>query len=383
MRVLLHLQSTLRSLTGVGHYAAELHRCLCEQAPGEITGSMPQWMLKMYRGMGPQRNRVRWIMSLPLRAKMMAYQWMALRMGPFDLYHEPNFIPSPCKLPTIANIHDLSVPLYPQWHPEKRVQWFEQGMKRMLDQCVHFFTISDAVRREVINTVGLSPTRVTRIYLGVRPALRPLPQDEVALRLQELGLPPRYLLYVGTIEPRKNILTLLGAYCDLPSSLRQAYPLVLAGSWGWRTEEVAAFYEAEGKHKGVIRLGYVAEKDLGILYNGARALVYPSFYEGLGLPPLEMLACGGAVLASTADAIAEVVGGQAHLIDPQDVVGWRDGLQRVLMDEDWWKQLRGGSVEHARPFTWERCAEETIKVYRHIAAGRYDCGPPLKTAQVA
>src|SRR6185369_12251922 len=110
---------------------------------------------------------------------------------------------------------------------------------------------------------------------------------------------------------------------SLPESLRVRYPLVLVGGWGWNAGEVADYLSREARHRGVIHLGYVADADLPALYNGARALVYPSHYEGFGLPPLEMLACGGAVLASTAGAVAEVVGSQAHLIAADDFDGWR------------------------------------------------------------
>jgi alpha-1,3-rhamnosyl/mannosyltransferase len=128
--------------------------------------------------------------------------------------------------------------------------------------------------------------------------------------------------------------------------------------------------DARGSASGIIHLGYVPEAHLAALYNGARALVFPSLYEGFGLPPVEMLACGGAVLASTAGAVAETVGGQAHLIEPLDVDGWRQAMQRVLTDEDWWQSLRRGAVEAAKPFTWEQCAVDTIQVYRKLTGER-------------
>src|SRR5439155_17072924 len=137
----------------------------------------------------------------------------------------------------------------------------------------------------------------------------------------ELGLPLDYLLYVGTIEPRKNVLTLLRAYGELAPKLRRRCPLVLAGGWGWKSADVADYFRREAADKGVIHLGYTDDRHLPGLYAGARALVFPSFYEGFGLPPLEMLACGGAVLSSTAEALREVLGRHAHYVDPNDEGG--------------------------------------------------------------
>jgi alpha-1,3-rhamnosyl/mannosyltransferase len=181
-------------------------------------------------------------------------------------------------------------------------------------------------------------------------------------------LPSRYLLSLGTIEPRKNLLRLLRVYCSLPESLREHYPLLLVGDWGWNAGDVAEYLRSEARHRGVMHLGYVAEGDLAVLYNGARALLYPSHYEGFGLPPLEMLACGGAVLASTAAALVETVGGTAHLMPADDEDGWRKALVRVIEDEDWWRGLRAGAVMAAQPYTWERCAHITARVY-HQACG--------------
>jgi alpha-1,3-rhamnosyl/mannosyltransferase len=188
----------------------------------------------------------------------------------------------------------------------------------------------------------------------------------VAALLRKLGLPPRYLLYLGTIEPRKNLLLLLRAYCSLAQSLRERWPLLLVGSWGWNTADVADFFLREARHRGVRHVGYVAEEHLAAVYGGARALVYPSLYEGFGLPPVEMMACGGAVLASTAAALVETVGGRAHLTDPADLDGWRAALARVLTDDDWLRELRRGAVDVARPYTWDRCAADTLRVYRAL-----------------
>jgi alpha-1,3-rhamnosyl/mannosyltransferase len=124
-----------------------------------------------------------------------------------------------------------------------------------------------------------------------------------------------------------------------------------------------------------MRPGYLGDEELAVLYNGARALVCPSHYEGFGLPPVEMMACGGAVLASTAGALAETVGNQAHLIHPNDQDGWRAAMARVIEDEDWYLSLRRGTVERAHCFTWERCAAATLRVYRRL------CGEVVEQPQ--
>ena len=129
---------------------------------------------------------------------------------------------------------------------------------------------------------------------------------------------------------------------------------------------VADFYDDVARHRHVRHLGYVPDADLPALYNGARALVFPSHYEGFGLPPLEMLACGGAVLASTAGALVETVGRQAHMIEAQDLPGWREAMHRVMSDDDWRDKLRHGTQEVAHPYTWQRCASETFRIYNAV-----------------
>ena len=292
--------------------------------------------------------------------------------GRYELYHEPNVIPFHSSLPTVTTIHDLSVLLHPEWHPPARVRDYEQRFLRGVAQCVHFLTVSEFTRREVIAALGQPPERVTRTYNGVRETMRPLPVDAVRAVLRRLRLPPRYLLHVGTIEPRKNLLTLLHTYRLLPASLRDSCPLVLVGAWGWNHAEVGDFLETEGRALRVIHLGYLSERDLPSVYNGAVGLLLPSFYEGFGLPALEMLACGGAVVASTAEAFVELLSGQAHLIDPRDRDGWREAMRRLATDEDWRRSLRTGAAERAARFTWDACAEDTLRVYRVLSGTASD-----------
>jgi alpha-1,3-rhamnosyl/mannosyltransferase len=400
VRIVVNRLSTLGKKTGIGHYTVELLRCLRQQAGDQIACFPSGWLwhvrqwwsrygpLPSFGADGPEAGQGREKKTLRrwALAPFAALKWAALNSlrytgracmaahlhrvfkASFDLYHEPNLIPLPCDRPTLATLHDLSVLLHPEWHPTKRVKFFERHFQRGVSQCIHFLAISEFGRQEAIRILNLAPQRVTRTYMGIRSDLRPLSAGEVAPVLQRLGLPPRYLLYLGTLEPRKNLEVLLRAYCGLPEALRSRWPLLLVGTWGWNTQRLADLLHTEARHRGVVHLGYVADEHLAAIYNGARALVYPSLYEGFGLPPVEMMACGGAVLASTAGALVETVGARACLLEPQDEAGWRDAMRRVLLEDDWWQSLRQGAVELARPFTWERCAHDTLRVYRSLTA---------------
>lgn len=396
MRVVLNQSVTLGARTGIGHYTAELLRCLNEAMAGSVTAFPQGWVCRAARAsikaraaLGRTTGSASLASARPtVRARLQRCAWNLMRrwgraalaqslrlhcaLHKYQLYHEPNFIPLPCDLPTVATIHDLSVLRNPAWHPADRVAYFERYFQRGLAQCQHFLAISEFGRQEIIRTLGIPPERVTRTYMGTRPGLGPLPRAVVAATLRQLGLPANYLLYLGTLEPRKNALTLLRAYCGLPARLRERWPLILVGGLGWGAADVACYLHDEARHRGVKHLGYVDDRHVPALYNGARALLYPTYYEGFGLPPVEMLACGGAVLASTAGAVAETVGGQAQLIDPDDTDGWRDAMQRVVTDDDWWQSLRHGAEEAARPFTWEQCAADTLGAYRKV------CGEPVQ-----
>ena len=383
MRVLVNEFQAFKAKTGIGHYTTELLRGLRALSPEDVFESFPsRWIWKtrslgrrlrswLPRGAGGWDSPGGWRVALARRAGWAVleadFRFRTRRPAP-DLYHEPNNIPLPADVPTVVTIHDLSVLLHPEWHPAYRAAEYEARFRRGLAQGRHFLAVSEFTRLELIHNLGLRPEAVTRTYNGVRPWLRPMPEDEVRPVLRRLGLPPHYFLCLGTIEPRKNVMTLLRAYVNLPAGVRERFPLVLAGGWGWNSADVAAFLNDEARHRGVFCTGYLRERDLAAVLNGARALVYPSFYEGFGMPPVEMMACGGAVICSTAGALVETVGSRAHLVEARDVDGWHDALRRVAVDDDWHAELRRGAVDVARPFTWERCAADTLAVYRRLCA---------------
>ncbi|MCI0682825.1 MAG: glycosyltransferase family 4 protein [Gemmataceae bacterium] len=401
MRVVFNRSAALGVRTGVGHYTAELFRGLCALA-GDLPDAIhidgyPRsglwWARNLWAQCFPDLRRGRQAAgnaagsatgsevgaaapSLPQRILGHVRSWgRALHQRhsraffhsqSYDLYHEPNCIPLASNLATVTTLHDLSALLHPEWHPAERVRWYDTRFRESLAQSQHFITGSEAVRQEVIDLLGIAPAMVTSIHYGVREAFTPLPAAIVDAIRRRLGLPERYLLHVGTIEPRKNVLRLMQAYCSLPAAVRQRCPLVLIGCWGWNAASSADYFHREARQRGVIHLGYLAERHLPVAYNGALALCFPSFYEGLGLPPLEMMACGGAVIASTAAAVREAVGDCAHLVDPEDQDGWRDAMLQAATDPEWRQRLRAGAEDHACAFTWERNAAQTLDVYRRL-----------------
>ena len=283
--------------------------------------------------------------------------------GEVDLYHEPNFLPVPTRVPTVTTFHDLSSLTHPEWHPVDRVKVFEKRARGGIERSSHFFTLSKAVRDELVSVLGLKPEQITITPMGVRNHLKPTPLAEQEEVLQRLGLPRGSFLHVGTLEPRKNLLLLAKAWCDLPAEDRQRHPLVLVGGWGWRCDDLRDFLQTKGLAAGIRRLGYVDDQDLPALYSSAHALLFPTKYEGFGMPPIEMMACGGAVIASTAPAVREVLDGQGHLVEIEDQGGWREAMLRASRNPEWVEGLRAGATEWARRFTWTETARITREGY--------------------
>lgn len=302
-----------------------------------------------------------------LRAPKSWRQWRLGREIRGHVFHSPNYFLPDSVDSGIVTLHDLSVFKYPETHPAARIKHFERGFASTLARAAHLITDSESTRIEVIDYFGWSPERITAIGLGARPEFRCRDASGVASALDEYGLVHgEYSLCVSTLEPRKRIDRLLAAYLDLPPSLRARYPLVLAGSSGWRNETLREQIE-QGEREGWLRyLGFVEETLLPLLYSGARAFLYPSIYEGFGLPVLEAMASGIPTLTSNSSSLPEVAGGSAWLVEPDDHDLLREGIEQVLCDDSWRKAAIARGLRVARTLTWERCAKRTLDVYRRF-----------------
>ncbi len=391
MRVLLNGVATIKPKTGVGHYISCLDTALRQLCGPRMMTLFPQRCLRDLASWGYQRlpkprsagpassaatarrqygprDWAKAFTRQSAHAGLQAWFQLIARRGSFSLYHEPNFLPWRTDLPTVVTVHDLSVLVHPQWHPAERVRAYERSFFQGLAQAKHFIAGSAFTRQEMVQRLGIAAERVTAVHYGVREQFRPSPREHVHRSLRQWNLPEQYFLYVGTLEPRKNIEMLMKAFCELPPSLRGQCPLILVGGWGWNAHGLRHFHQTVGKAHGVIHLGYWPDDALPMLYQGAVGLFFPSFYEGFGLPPLEMLACGGAVVASQAEAHQEVLGQQALLLDAHDLPGWRRAFWQLGQDHDYRAELQREAQAHAARFTWRRCAQQTLAVYERVLA---------------
>lgn len=288
----------------------------------------------------------------------------------FELYHETNYIPMKFHGPTVLTVFDLSFYLFPETHPAERIRYMERYFYPRLHRVSHYLTISDTVKQEMVKYLSLSPENITVTPLGVDDTFRPIPPPLLNGALSKYALKSgSYILYIGTLEPRKNITNLLRAYALLSRRSREQYPLVLAGGMGWLMEGLDTEIAKLGIQSTTIKTGYVPREDLPSLYSGAAVFVYPSLYEGFGLPPLEAMACGAPVITSNVSSLPEVVGEAGIQVPPEDVKRLSEEIESLLGDDQRRTFLIQKGLERAKQFTWEKCAAMTLEVYDQVIQG--------------
>lgn len=286
-----------------------------------------------------------------------------------DLYHEPNFLAYRSDVPSVITAHDLSWIRFPQTHPKERVAEMNRFFQPGLERASLILTDSEFVKQELMSLFGTPADRIKAIPLGYEAVFHPRSRDEtsVVLNQQEL-IHGRYLLAVGTLEPRKNLEIALEAYRSLPMATRKHYPLVLVGMKGWLTStlerQMAPLVAA-----GHIRvLGYLQRDELATIISGALCLIYPSIYEGFGLPPLEAMASAVPVISGNVSSLPEVVGDSGILIDPSNASALGQAMTQMVEDSEFRNALAEKSLERSRLFSWDRCVTQTAAAYRQVLA---------------
>ncbi len=292
-----------------------------------------------------------------------------VRARQIDVVHSPAFI-MPWfrgRAGHVLTVHDMTSFLLPQYHPQsRRGRLYEAAVRGSVLRADLVSVPSQAVRNDVLQLVPGVPTdRVRAIPCGVDDAFAPRSPGEVAPVLERLGVKWPYILYLGTLDPRKNLPRLVESYARLVER-GCAEHLVLGGQYGWSVSELLSKAGRPAIRDRVHMLGYVAEADLPFLYSGARVFAYPSLLEGFGFPPLEAMACGTPVVASESSSLSDNLAGGAVLVPPDDVDALTAALERMLADEAWRKRYVTAGLERAACFRWEAFAHATEACYREI-----------------
>jgi glycosyltransferase involved in cell wall biosynthesis len=293
--------------------------------------------------------------------------WAVNRLA-VDVFHSPDFIP-PLRAtgPQVITIHDLAFLIYPHFLTKDSARYYGQ-IDRAVRRANRIIAVSESTRHDLVKMLGVPEDKITVIYEAADPLFQPEDRTTALHHVQALfEIPDDFILFVSTIEPRKNVPGLLRAYRRLRENYKLTPALVLAGTQGWLSEDVHKLVNELDLKPHCFFLGRVSSHDLHFLYNAALCLVHPAFYEGFGLTPLEAMACGTPVVVSNVSSLPEVVGDAALLVDPQNDEEITVALWRVLTDASLRAGLREKGLQRAAAFSWERAAELTMEVYLQAA----------------
>jgi glycosyltransferase involved in cell wall biosynthesis len=285
----------------------------------------------------------------------------AARRARADLLHGVHYeLPLRAGLPSVVTVHDLTLLTHPDWHEASKVRYFGWALRRAVRAARRVLCVSATTARDLAERLEVAPWRIDVTRLGTD--LRPAGEAEVAALRRRLGLDGPYLLGLGTVEPRKDLPTLVQAFASLAGEL--PHRLVLAGLAGWGQGALAAAVAESGLADRVLLTGYLPEADKAALFTGADMFAYPSRYEGFGLPVLEAMACGTPVVTTTGGSLPEVAGDAALLVDPGDPDALAAAMAKLAGDPAARQAAAARGRARAATFTWDRCAAETAAAYR-------------------
>ena len=291
-------------------------------------------------------------------------------LGDVDIVHSTNFsAPRLKNKKLVVTIYDLTVFTHPECHQKGNIDFCAKGIKDALSNADKIIAISEHTKKDLIDILNAPSDMISVTQLAAGSDYYEV-KDMAAIRLtkEKYNLPENYILFVGSLEPRKNIKTLLKAYSMVPVKMRKDFPLVIAGAKGWLNSDIPALVEGLGIKESVRFTGYIDAADISAVYSGATVFAYPSLYEGFGLPILEAMSCGSPVVTSNTSSMPEVAGDAALLVDPLNAEELAFGLETVLEKESLRAEMRKKGLARASTFSWDRCAKETVEVYRKAAA---------------
>jgi glycosyltransferase involved in cell wall biosynthesis len=285
-----------------------------------------------------------------------------------DLFHSPDFIPPAFGARRFAiTVHDLNFIYFPQFLTAESKRYYAGQIQWAVDRADIVICDSFATRADVLTHLRADEAKVHAVHLAANPLYtRPFPAEAITQTLQKYNLPAGFILHVGTLEPRKNIPTLLNAYHLLRQETAVSVPLVLVGGKGWIYDDIFATIQSLQLQNDVHHLTGVSDEELAHLYHAAAVLVTPSFYEGFGLPALEAQHCGCPVIVSRRGSLPEIVGDEGMMVDdPEDVGDWADKIAQVISDSQLRDQMIETGLRQAAQFSWEKCARQHLALYQN------------------
>lgn len=366
--------------SGVGRYANELIKAASKIDSDESFEIVRHYLpgKKFVPPIKPTKNLgyrlVRWFPPAVYFQVFKRLGWFApydlLALKKYDFFIFFNFVAFPLRRKTkgIVVIHDLAYIYYPEYVLEKNRRYLERFVPLSINRSSHVITVSEYSKKDIMEHYHVPDDKISVIYNAIdHEHFYPRPQKEIAGVRKKYNLPEKYILFTGNIEPRKNLTGVLDAYSRLDDAIKEKCGLVLVGGKGWNDDEILEKIKAlkEGGAQ-VITPGFVPDEDLPLIYSGASLFVFPSFYEGFGIPPLEALACGVPVITSNASSLPEVVDEAAIAIDPNNTGELAAQMAKVLTDASLAKKLSAAGLKQAQKFSWDKSARELIALLERL-----------------
>lgn len=355
-------------LTGIGHYTNELAQHLGREFPQDSVAVVsPRAFVKSLNSTTTLPHNVAFIRP---RQSLWNRRWWSiglprhLRSHSFDVFHGTNFeVPLQGTCPTVITIHDLCMLLQSETQEKKLVRRAQSRLPIMSQSATMIITPTATVRQELNEHLGIKLEKIVAVPEAARDCFHPMKESETEPVRSRLGIKGDYLLYVGTIEPRKNLRTLLQAFEELSKVRGRQLQLVLVGRKGWLVDDFLAQCKRSPAADRIIMPGYLSDRELCALYSSCTAFIYPSVYEGFGLPPVEAMSCGAPVIVSSIPSLIEVTGSAARSFKSDDVADLVRVIQEVLGSEDLRKELAQQGLARASQFSWANTARQTREVY--------------------
>lgn len=359
--------------TGVGHYTFELARALAALSPADQFELVSPAPFDEASRVDIERSNLPNLLATHVKTSRIRGHWWGVglplyaRQARFDIFHGTNFEAPAWSRRSVVTIHDLSTMLHRDKHRAALSRRARIRLPIVVKLAKKIITPTEAIKDEVCKHLRVPTQKVIAIHSATRENFHPASLEETIAMRRRLGIDGHFLLFVGTLEPRKNLLALLRAFEKVIQKTSLRPLLVITGGEGWLMDETFSFIGNSAIQDRIRLTGYLDDQDLRALYSSCRIFIYPSLYEGFGFPPLEAMACGAPVIAGRVPALCEVLGDAAEFIDPLDAEALGTRMIELLLDDEELRRLSANGLVHASEFSWRETAQRTLDVYREVA----------------